>query len=188
VSKVLTVCATFVWLSLCSSAFAAPAGLEDLFRGCSNLGSLRSAVANQPISLNVLNKTSRNINIIWINYQGGRQLYRTIGPNQNWNQQTYVTHPWLLTDVSGNCLGAFTTSQSQGVIMKNAPDAAADWGIRSAYDAVSTWGSLNNPTFDCFRRFPQYDMKKQQILYTNAVLFCTTLISIIGYDRKQHYD
>jgi hypothetical protein len=72
--------------------------------------------------------------------------------------------------------------------LKEPAAAATDWGISSAYDAVATWNSLNNPTFDCFRRFPQYDMKKQQIIYTNTILFCTTLISIIGYEKKAHYD
>jgi hypothetical protein len=149
-----------------------------------NLGGLRSVNHNQSITLTFLNKTKSAVNIVWINYNGGRQLYRTLASNQSFSQPSYVTHPWLITDGPGHCLGAFVALQSQGVVIKEPEEAAADWGIRAAYDAVGTWNSLNNPTFDCFRKFNEYDMKKTNTAYFNAVIFCTTLVSIIGYDRK----
>lgn len=171
-----------------SSARAAPIGPEALFNGCTNLGGLRSPKSTQPATINFLNRTKGNINIIWIDFNGAQKLFSTLAPNQNFNVNTFIGHSWLITNSSGGCLGAFRTSQSQGLIIKEPEDAAADWGIRSAYDAVGTWTYLNNPSFECFRRFPQYDMKKTHTIYTNAVIYCTTLISIIGYDKKAHYD
>ena len=182
--------ATTIFPFICwiSSACAAPVGPEELFSGCTNLATMRSPNSNQPATINFLNKTSTNINIIWIDFGGARKLYKTLLANQNLSQGTYIGHVWLVTDAAGDCLGAFRTTQSQGLIIKDAQDGAADWGIRSAYDAVGTWTYLNAPSLDCFHRFPQYDMKKSQTIYTNAVIYCTTLISIIGYDKKMHYD
>lgn len=129
--KLIEIAFTKVFLlTLCSSVHAAPVGPYELFRGCSNLSSLRSETYSQTILLNFLNKTKANINIIWIDYQGAPKLYRTLLPNQNFTQSTYVSHPWLITSAAGKCLGAFVASQSQRVIIKE-PDAAPDWGIRS---------------------------------------------------------
>jgi VHL beta domain len=119
-------------LALCCSAHAAPAGPEDLAKGCLDLSSLRSATYHQVISLNFLNKTKASINIIWIDYDGLRKPFKTLGPNQNFNQSTYVSHAWLVTDPAGKCLGAFVASESQEVIVnqevivKKPEDAAPD--------------------------------------------------------------
>jgi len=104
-------------LALCCSVRAAPAGPEDLAKGCLDMSSLRSATYHQVISLNFLNKTKASINIIWIDYDGLRKPYKTLAPNQSFTQSTYVSHPWLITDPSGKCLGAFVASESQDVIV-----------------------------------------------------------------------
>ena len=93
---------------------------DALFKGCTNLGSLRSVVANQSITLTFLNKTKSPIKITWINYNGGHESYGSLEPDQSVNQQTYTTHPWLITDTSGHCLGAFVASQSQEVVIRSA--------------------------------------------------------------------
>jgi hypothetical protein len=109
------------------SAHAAPIRSEDLFDGCTNLIGLRSTNGNQSVNLSFLNKTRKSINIIWIDYHGAHVPYKTLLPDQVLKQRSYVTHPWLITDTSGNCLGAFVASQSQGVIVRERGDAAMDW-------------------------------------------------------------
>jgi len=109
------------------SAHAAPVRPEDLFDGCTNLIGLRSTDGIQSVNLSFLNKTRKAIKIIWIDYHGAHVPYKTLLPNQVFNQRSYVTHPWLVTDTSGNCLGAFVASQSQGVIVREPGDAASDW-------------------------------------------------------------
>jgi VHL beta domain len=104
-------------LALCCSVHAAPVGPEDLAKGCAIASSLRSATYQQVISLNFLNKTKTSINIIWIDYEGLRKPYKTLAPNQAFTQSTYVSHPWLITDPTGKCLGAFVASESQDVIV-----------------------------------------------------------------------
>lgn len=46
------------------------------------------------------NRLTEPVDIYWINYQGGRQKYYTLLPNQTRRQETYVTHPWIIEKVS----------------------------------------------------------------------------------------
>jgi von Hippel-Lindau disease tumor suppressor protein len=110
---------------------AAPVGQEDLLKGCTNLGSLRSPPTRQPVQLNFFNKTRSNINIIWIDFGGSRKHYATLGPNENHYQPTYVGHAWLITDPAGNCLGAFKTIQSQGLIIREPASLTKPLGLES---------------------------------------------------------
>lgn len=40
------------------------------------------------------NLSTQSVDITWINFEGNRQLYKTLGSYDNYRQQTYVTHPW----------------------------------------------------------------------------------------------
>ena len=116
-------------LLLCSPTFAAPIGPDDLFRGCANQFNLRSVVGNQSILLHFINTTRGTIVIFWINYQGAKQFYNRLGPNESYTQQTFVTHPWVITDSGLRCLAAFTATQTQDVVIKERPNnaGAANW-------------------------------------------------------------
>ena len=46
------------------------------------------------------NRLTEPVDIYWINYQGGRQKYYTLPPNQTRRQETFVTHPWIIEKVS----------------------------------------------------------------------------------------
>jgi hypothetical protein len=168
-------------------AQGAPVGAPELFKGCMDLAKLRSPASGQPATINFLNKTKGNVNVIGIDATGSQKQRGTLGPGEHLNQVTFIGAAWLITDDGGNCLGAFETTGSQGLILKEPADGALDWGIRSSYDAVGTYTYLNNPSFECFRTFPQYDMKKSMTIYTKAIIYCTTLIAIIGYDAKHQY-
>jgi hypothetical protein len=153
---------SLVFALAASAACAAPIGPEDLYAGCTKLAGVRSPASNQPATINFLNKTKGNVNIIWIDFGGSRRLYGTLGPNQNRNQPTYTGHVWLITDQSDNCLGAFPITESQAITVRDPAirepeNRAGTGGIRSEYDAVGTWRFPSNPSFECFRRFRGYD-------------------------------
>ena len=68
-------------------------------------GALRSLSDAERTRISFRNERFRRINVFWIDYEGQRQLYRTLAPGQSQTFQTYATHPWVVTDASGNCLG-----------------------------------------------------------------------------------
>jgi hypothetical protein len=53
---------------------------------------------DQPVSIKFFNQRNRRINIYWIDYQGISKFYKSLEPGEQYIQQTYMTHPWLVTD------------------------------------------------------------------------------------------
>ena len=72
---------------------------------CPSEGALQSLSDTERTRISFRNERFGRIYVFWINYEGQRQLYRTLGPGQSQTFQTYATHPWVVTDASGNCLG-----------------------------------------------------------------------------------
>jgi len=45
-----------------------------------------------------LNQTQRKVEVIWINYEGARVRYKTLEPQDYFDVNTYVAHPWVFQD------------------------------------------------------------------------------------------
>lgn len=45
-----------------------------------------------------VNKTTRQVEISWINYDGERVLYKVLIPEETLNVDTFVGHPWVFRD------------------------------------------------------------------------------------------
>jgi len=58
-------------------------------------------------SVKFFNLLDKTIRVYWINYSGKRVFYREIQKNSEYEQQTYLTHPWVVTDEYDNCLGVY---------------------------------------------------------------------------------
>lgn len=66
------------------------------------------------------NKLKQPVKIYWLNYSGNRVFYRQLKPRESYTQQTYVTHPWVVTDAGDACLGVYyPDSQPRVVNLKN---------------------------------------------------------------------
>jgi hypothetical protein len=70
---------------------------------CSQEKSLRSLSTNIPTSITFTNTTPAIVRIYWLNHNGDRVLYGTLSKGQVLSQQTYITHPWVVTDSSDRC-------------------------------------------------------------------------------------
>lgn len=71
---------------------------------CPSEGGLRSLTDTARTHISFRNDRFERIYVFWINYEGQRQLYRTLAPGQAQTFQTFATHPWVVTDASGRCL------------------------------------------------------------------------------------
>jgi hypothetical protein len=65
------------------------------------------------------------LRIYWINYDGMRQLYAVAAPHQSHRQQTYVTHPWVLTDEHENCVAVFLPTREPRQVFVSGERAGA---------------------------------------------------------------
>ncbi|MDO9177551.1 MAG: hypothetical protein Q7U16_04370 [Agitococcus sp.] len=80
-------------------------GIEEY--ACSGEGRIKSS-SGASIYMDFVNQRGSNMNVYWLNYNTGRVSYKSnLATGQTHNQQTFVTHPWLITDNTGACVGIY---------------------------------------------------------------------------------
>jgi hypothetical protein len=70
---------------------------------CKEERNLRSLGTNVSTSIEFRNRGTKVIRIYWLDHSGKRVLYGTIGRDQIHSQQTFITHPWVITDTADQC-------------------------------------------------------------------------------------
>jgi hypothetical protein len=91
---------------------------------CSLEPTLRSIEGTVSTSIRFVNQTAGPVTAYWLDYEGQRVFYNTLPAGQNtlpagqsYDQQTYLTHPWVVTDATGACLGIWFPTESPGVAL-----------------------------------------------------------------------
>jgi uncharacterized protein DUF4440 len=79
-------------------------------QSCDQESSLRSS-NGEATFIRFMNETSKPVVVYWLNYEGKRDpsedQRETIQPGQSGIRITYITHPFLVTDAAGKCLGIY---------------------------------------------------------------------------------
>jgi VHL beta domain len=74
---------------------------------------------NSQVSTNVrfVNRSNLPVKVYWVDFDGKRQHYFDLAPEEARWQQTYVTHPWVITESGPNqpCLSIFMPQTRSGV-------------------------------------------------------------------------
>lgn len=76
---------------------------------CSELGQIRSIEGVRPGQIVFRNLSREPVEVNWIDYSGGERPYARLEPGQILEQQTYVTHAWMVRGASGQCRGIYVT-------------------------------------------------------------------------------
>ena len=71
---------------------------------CPSEAAIRSLSDTERTRIIFRNERAGRIHVFWIDYEGQRQLYRTLAPGHSATFQTFATHPWVVTDAFGGCL------------------------------------------------------------------------------------
>lgn len=74
---------------------------------CQERSSLKSHNDNQSTVVQFVNLTSTLAHVYWIDFDGQEQSYYDMPAHSVATVDTYVTHPWVIRDASGNCLEIF---------------------------------------------------------------------------------
>lgn len=98
-SMLKNICVAFVGLTISTAALAA----ED----CTSERSIKSADSNQAAKVQFKNDSKSRVKIYWLNYEGKREHYSDVAPGRSYSQDTFMTHPWVVTDTSGQCILLF---------------------------------------------------------------------------------
>jgi hypothetical protein len=70
-------------------------------------GGARSITSDRPTAIDFVNARAERVLVYWLDYFGRRVLYRVLPAGGSYRQQTYVTHPWVVTTVDGEALAVF---------------------------------------------------------------------------------
>ena len=79
---------------------------------CDQEKNLRSQAATDSTEISFRNRSSQTRRIYWLNFDGARVLYASLTPGQTINFQTYMTHPWLVTNDADECQAIYLPTTS----------------------------------------------------------------------------
>jgi von Hippel-Lindau disease tumor suppressor protein len=69
--------------------------------------SLRSLNAEEPTMFLLVNRTSTDYALFWLDYEGKRRPYGMLHAGENQGQNTFATHPWLVATPDGQAVGIY---------------------------------------------------------------------------------
>src|SRR5579872_2616361 len=76
---------------------------------CGREGAYKSLNDDHAAVVTFLNHTSVTVQTFWLNFQGKRVFYQQLASGAQYDQRTWITHPWVVTDLSGRCLTMHVT-------------------------------------------------------------------------------
>jgi hypothetical protein len=108
---------------------------------CDAEGTLASQPSREPTNIAFINRGDKPVKIYWLNFQGQRILYNpNLAPGGQHTQQTFVGHNWVVTTLTEQCLGVFTTdmrSSNEGASSSYEGVSASDEGASASYEGAS---------------------------------------------------
>lgn len=111
--------------------------------GCDAEKTLKSG-QGKSINVKFINNTGSTVKIYWITATGTKVPYNNNLTNgATHNQQTFVTHPWVITDSNDKCLGVFLFNDSTDLTLNSSVFASVNTGVSVGTD---TNGSTGNTT------------------------------------------
>jgi len=100
---------------------------------CADRDRVKSLTSNSRLDIDFVNQSGKTVNIDWLNNFGVAVRYRTaLASGSTYAQpSTYVTHPWLITDSTGQCQGIYvatTTTKKTITLNSNGVATLAEAG------------------------------------------------------------
>jgi hypothetical protein len=63
---------------------------------------LKSENSDTPTNIRFTNATCQTISLYWLDFEGNRVFYGDIPAGQSYVQNTFLTHPWVVTSAGGD--------------------------------------------------------------------------------------
>ena len=100
----LAAAATIFAFDVVAAAGTAGAATAGSTRSC-DVTQTKSLVGTAPTNIKFVNNTSGAVKVYWLSYTGKRVYYATIAAGKFIVQPTFKTHPWVVVDSAGTCVG-----------------------------------------------------------------------------------
>jgi hypothetical protein len=71
---------------------------------------------NEDVSTQITfsNKSGKTIKVYWLDFEGDRVHYKTLEDKESYDQQTFLTHPWLITDENNDAWYVISRMPNRG--------------------------------------------------------------------------
>lgn len=89
--------------------------------GCEMLGQVLSHTGDMPQQITLTNMTDGYRGVVWIDYNGNFVDMGGLNAGESMTIDSYVTHPFMITDGPGNCLEVMVTTGGQPEFAITAP-------------------------------------------------------------------
>jgi len=86
-------------------------------RDCAEEKQLRSLTSSNSVTLTMRNLRGGPVRAFWLDYGGGRVFYMKLEAGQSYSQQTFATHPWVITDAAGACIAVFVPDAASAQLL-----------------------------------------------------------------------
>ena len=109
-----------IFLATILAAIAAGAQAQTELRdlGCAGESSLRSIDETKMNEVILFNQSQATIRTYRLDYQGNRIFGSEIRPGDSYVQQTYVTHPWVVTKSGARaCVAIYQPEASSAIVV-----------------------------------------------------------------------
>jgi len=138
----------------------ASAGSGDV--SCAETGRIRSLDGVRPGQIVFRNSSPAPIDVNWIDYNGGERPYARLQPGQILEQQTFVSHAWMVRSATGQCQGIYVsrTPYREVVISASAPGQRP--GQLQPLEPLSPLSSGPTPPADIGTGAPVYQASPNQ--------------------------
>src|SRR5512136_1144292 len=77
--------------------------------------SMHSERSDNPTAILFVNRTGADLLLFWLDFEGQRQPYGTLGTAEPFRRTTYATHVWLVANATGKALGLFVGDEKEGL-------------------------------------------------------------------------
>lgn len=84
-------------------------------RPASDERDLKSPPSSVTTSVRFDNRTARDLEVHWLDFDGERRRYAGLGAGKTFENATYVGHVWLVAELDGSGLALFVAEEAPGV-------------------------------------------------------------------------
>jgi hypothetical protein len=121
------------------------------------LAGAKSLNADIKTNLKVTNTSEETLKVYWLNYDGKREFYATLKPGESFNSDTFVTHPWLVTDAKEKAWALFYPDAQARVV-----DVAKPLVKAVAFPAITPTKEYTKRTIEGFEVLIHPDVLKNE--------------------------
>ncbi|HUU26163.1 MAG TPA: hypothetical protein VMW68_11455 [Methyloceanibacter sp.] len=91
---------------------------------CQDLFKVKSQGSNAKAKITFINKSGAYRSIMWLDFSGQPKDYANLQAGEKLTLDTFMTHPWMVTDGPGNCIEIFIPHAGTRVVTLKAPDGS----------------------------------------------------------------